>query len=51
MSILTDIVRSACFHEGQTVTLLESDMELRFPVAENPRTTKGTSRQLNRIKG
>ena len=50
MSPLTDTARSACFHEGYIVVSLESGLELRFPMAENPRLAKGTSKQLNHIE-
>jgi Protein of unknown function (DUF2442) len=29
---------------------MESGVEVRFPVAENPRLARGTRRQLNRIE-
>ena len=50
MSPLTDTACSARFHEGYIVVSLESGMELRFPMAENPRLAKGTSEQLNHIE-
>ena len=50
MSTLTDIARSAGFHEGFIVIVMQSGVELRFPVAANPRLAKGTAAQLNHIE-
>ena len=50
MSILTDSARSAVFRDGQIIIAMESGIEIRFPVAENPRLARGTAAQLNRIE-
>ena len=50
MSILIDTPRSARFHEGFIVVVLQSGAELRFPAKENPRLAQGTPEQLNRIE-
>jgi hypothetical protein len=50
MSTLTDTARSARFHEGFIVILMESGAEMRFPVAENLRLANGTPTQLNNIE-
>ena len=50
MSTLIDGPRTACFRDGEIVILMESGVELRFPVSENPRLAIGTSKQLNHIE-
>ena len=47
MSTLIDLPRTACFRDGEIVIVMESGAELQFPVSENPRLAKGTSKQLN----
>jgi hypothetical protein len=43
-------VHSAFFRGGQMVLMMTSGMELRFPVAANPRLAAGTEEQLNQIE-
>ena len=50
MSTLIDHVKSAVYQDGQIVVRLESDVEIRFPVAGNPRLAGGTPQQLNNIE-
>jgi hypothetical protein len=50
MSTLIDIPRTACFRDGKIVIVMESGVELRFPVSENPRLATGTAKQLNHIE-
>ena len=50
MNTLTDTARSARFDEGFIIVSMESGVELRFPVAENPRLADGTPTQLNHIE-
>lgn len=50
MSTLIDTPRSARFHDGFIVVVLESGATLRFPSAENPRLAHGTLEQLNHIE-
>ncbi len=39
------------FHlDGQIVLVMESEVELRFPVAKNPRLARGTPAQLDHIE-
>jgi hypothetical protein len=45
-----DEVRSALYREGFIVVSMESGVEIRFPVAGNPRLSRGTPRQLNNIE-
>ncbi len=35
---------------GEIVIRMQSGVEVRFPVAKNPRLARGTHRQLNRIE-
>jgi hypothetical protein len=50
MNTLTDTAVAAAHKEGQIVVRMESGVEIRFSVAENPRLARGTHRQLNRIE-
>jgi len=47
---LADIARSAVYENGFIVVRMESGMEFRFPVAENPRLARGSHQQLNHIE-
>jgi hypothetical protein len=50
MNTLIDTVRSASFHDDFIIVAMESGVEIRFPVAENPRLAVGTAEQLNHIE-
>ena len=50
MSTLTDTASSAVFSEGYIVIVMTSGLEVRFPIANNPRLAKGTAEQLNNIE-
>jgi hypothetical protein len=49
MSTLIDRARSAVFRDGQILISLESGAKIQFPVAENPRLSRGTP-ELNNIE-
>ena len=50
MSTLVDKVTSAVYQEGHIVVAMQGDVQIRFPVAGNPRLSKGTPQQLNNIE-
>jgi len=50
MNILTDSAHSAVLRGGHIIISMESGVEIRFPVAENPRLARGTAEQLSRIE-
>ena len=50
MSILSDSARSAVFREGLIIIAMESDAEIRFPVAANPRSAHGSVEELSSIE-
>ena len=50
MSTLIDRARSAVFRDGQILISLETGAKIQFPVAENPRLSRGTPEQLNNIE-
>ena len=50
MSTLIDIPCAACLRDDEIVIVMESGADLRFPVSENSRLAKGTSKQLNHIE-
>jgi hypothetical protein len=50
MSTLAETVRSAVYRNGQVIVRMESGIEIRFPVAKNPRLARGTAAQLRHIE-
>ena len=50
MNTLADTAHRAFHLDGQIVIVMESGVELRFPVAKNPRLTRGTPAQLDHIE-
>lgn len=49
MSTLADTAKSAVYRRGCIVVTMTSGVEIRFPVAGNPRLARGTHGQLNHI--
>jgi hypothetical protein len=50
MNTLVDTARRA-WHEGGVIVIqMASGVEVRFPVAKNPRLARGTPEQLNHIE-
>ena len=47
MNTLVDTALSARYEQGKIIVERESGVELRFPVAANPRLARGTPEQLN----
>lgn len=50
MNTLVDKVKSAVYQDGKILITMESQVEIRFPVAGNPRLSQGTPQQLNNIE-
>jgi len=50
MNTLVDTVRSATYSDGQIVVIMDSGVEIRFPIVGNPRLVDGTAEQLNNIE-
>jgi hypothetical protein len=50
MNTLVDKVKSAIYQDGKILVTMESQVEIRFPVADNPRLSQGTPQQLNNIE-
>lgn len=50
MSTLTDTAVKATCRDGQVIIVMESGVEIRFPVAQNPRLARGSESQLNHIE-
>ena len=50
MSTLVDRVHWAVYKNGQIVVAMQSGVEIRFPVAGNPRLSQGLPEQLNNIE-
>ena len=49
MSTFFDTARSVCYLDGYVV-VMETDVEIRFSVADNSRLSKGTAEQLGQIE-
>lgn len=50
MNTLVDTVKCVLYQDGHVMVSMESGVEIRFPVAGNPRLSKGTPQQLNNIE-
>lgn len=50
MNTLLDRAKSAAYADGHITISMNSGVEIRFPVAGNPRLSVGTPEQLNRIE-
>ena len=50
MSTLVDRVKSIVYEDGYIRATMESDVEICFPIAGNPRLSKGSVEQLNNIE-
>ncbi len=50
MSALVDSAKQASSDGRHIIVEMESGLEVKFPVAENPRLAVGTLEQLNRIE-
>ena len=50
MNTLVDKVKSAGYQDGYIVLIMQSGVEIRFPVSGNPRLSGGTAEQLNNIE-
>ena len=50
MSTLVDHSKRPFYQDGHIVVIMESGVEIRFPVAGNPRLARGTPSQLANIE-
>ena len=50
MNALDDQLKCADYVDGHIVLVMESNAEIRFPVAGNPRLANGTPQQLSNIE-
>ena len=50
MNTLADPLKRAVYQDGHIVVVMESNTEIRFPVAGNPRLAGGTPKQLSNIE-
>ena len=50
MNTLVDSTRSATYRDGVVIVTMNSGVEIRFPVAKNPRLAEGTDAQLKAIE-
>ena len=47
---MIDRAKSAVVQDGEIVVVMASGSEIRFPVADNPRLSRGTPEQLDKIE-
>ena len=50
MSTIVEAKKEAYFKEGKIVIRIGTDVEISFPVAKNPRLSKGTEKELSNIE-
>ena len=50
MHTTVDAVETAVYLDGHVIVTMGAGVEIRFPIAGNPRLSKGTLQQLNRIE-
>jgi len=50
MNTLIDTLKRAYYKNGSIVIQLQSGVEIKFPVAANPRFNSATSQELNHIE-
>ncbi len=50
MNTLADTAQKAVHRNGQIIVTMESGVEIKFSVAQNPRLARGTPSQLNNIE-
>ena len=50
MSTLIDKAVTTSFIDGHIVIRMESHVNIRFPIAQNPRLAKGSASQLNNVE-
>ena len=50
MSTFFNSARSARYVNGYVIVIMETDEEIRFSIADNPRLSKGTAEQLGNIE-
>ena len=50
MNTLLDRAKSAVYADGHVIVHMDSGVEIRFPIAGNPRLSRGTPEQLNHVE-
>jgi len=50
MSTLVDTAKTVLYRDGHIVISMDSGVELRFPIAQNPRLAHGTPQQLGNVE-
>lgn len=50
MNTLVDQLKRAAYQDGHIIVVMESNAEIRFPVAGNPRLAAGTPQQLSNME-
>ena len=50
MNTLIDSVKKAVYRDGMIILIMHSGLEVKFPVAKNPRLAKGSPQQLRHME-
>jgi hypothetical protein len=50
MNTLVDTAKTVLYRDGHTVISMDSGIEVRFPVSQNPRLAHGTPQQLGNVE-
>jgi hypothetical protein len=50
MSTLVDTAKTVFYRDGHIVISMDSGVEVRFPVSQNPRLAQGTPQELGNVE-
>ena len=50
MNTLVDTAKTVLYREGHIIISMDSGVEVRFPIAQNPRLAHGTPQQLGNVE-
>jgi hypothetical protein len=50
MSTLVDTAKTVFYRDGHILISMDSGVEVRFPVSQNPRLSRGTAKELSNVE-
>ena len=50
MSTLVDTAKTVSYRDGYILISMDSGVEVRFPVSQNPRLSRGTPKELSNVE-
>jgi hypothetical protein len=50
MSTLVDTAKTVFYRDGYILISMDSGVEVRFPVSQNPRLSRGTPKELSNVE-